>query len=248
MKAVNLIPPDARRSGRGKAGSSLPAGIGSYVLLGALAVAVLMAGAWAMTGRQLSGRRTDLASVQREAQAAAAKVASLAPYKQFSTLAASRVETVTGLVDGRFDWSAGLREVARVIPADVDLTSLVGTTSPSSPVEGAGGSGSLRAALPLPAIDLIGCARSQSRVAELLARLRAIDGVQRVSLASSEKSDSASLSDTDCRRTVRMPQFQLTVFFRAPAGIVPATDAKPAAGAAATTTAKPTAPTARGPK
>jgi Tfp pilus assembly protein PilN len=234
MKAVNLIPPDARKSGRGSAGPGFATGIGAYVLLGALAVAVLMAGAWAMTGRQLSDKQTDLARVQREAQTAEAKVASLAPYKQFSTLATSRVDTLTGLIDGRFDWSAGLREVARVIPADVDLTSLVGTTSPSSRVEGAGGNGSLRSALPVPAIDLIGCARSQSRVAELLARLRAVDGVQRVSLSSSEKSDSASLSDTDCRRTVRMPQFQVTVFFRAPAGIVPATDAKPAAGAAAT--------------
>ena len=234
MRAVNLIPPDARRA-RAQAGAGLAGGMGGYVLLATLAVAVVMAGVWAMAGRGLSEKQAELARVEQQARAAEAKVASLAPYKRFATLSTSRVETVKGLIDGRFDWSAGLREVARVVPADVDLTSLVGTTSPTSAVEGAGGSGSLRAALPVPAIDLIGCARSQGRVAELLARLRAIDGVQRVTLASSEKSDTASLSDTDCRRTSNMPQFQLTVFFRAQPGIVPSADARPALAAPAST-------------
>jgi Tfp pilus assembly protein PilN len=233
MKAVNLIPPDARGAGRAKLGAGLAGGVGAYGVLAVLGLAVVMVAIWAMAGRGVSENQAELARVERQAQAAEAKVASLAPYKDFAALSKSRSETVKGLIDGRFDWSAGLREVARVIPRDVDLTSLVGTTSPTSRVEGAGGSASLRSALPVPAIDLIGCAPSQSRVAELLAALRAIDGVQRVSLASSEKSDSASLSDTDCRSTVKMPQFQLTVFFRAQPGIIPAADAKPAPAAPA---------------
>ncbi len=239
MKAVNLIPADTQRSARTRALSS-GGPIGAYVVLAVLAVAVVMAGAWSLADKQLSERQSDLARVEREAQAAEAKSQALAPYREFAALSKARVETVGGLLDGRFDWAHSLREVARVVPADVDLTSLVGSVSPTAKVEGAGGS-TLRAALPVPAVDLIGCAKSQARVATLLARLRAIDGVQRVTLASSEKSDSASLNATDCRKTATMPQFQLTVFYKAQDGIVPAADA--VAGAATSTTAATAAPT-----
>lgn len=233
MRAVNLIPQDARKGGRQPVGLRLSgSSAGPYVLLAALAVAVVLAGAWALSSKQLSEHKAELARVQQEAQAAEAKSASLASYKDFATLSAARAETVSGLIKGRFDWSHGLREVARVIPADVNLLSLVGTTSPTSTVQGGGGS--LRGALPLPAIDLIGCAKSQSRVAQLLARLRAIDGVQRVSLSSSEKTDSASLSDSDCRASSKMPQFQITVFFKAQPGIAPVAAAIPAAAPATT--------------
>lgn len=226
MKAVNLLPPDRRGPrrldfGPGRRVSDVPRPIGAYAVLAVLGLAVLMAGAWALTGRQLNDRRAQLATTEQAAQAAEAKVASLAPYTRFAALSASRTETIRGLVNGRFDWSAGLREIARVIPTDVDLTSLTATSSPGSAVQG-GASDELRAALPVPAFSLAGCARSQSRVAQLLARLRAIDGVQRVSLSSSQKADSASANESDCRSTDQMPEFTLTVFFHAPSGIVPA--------------------------
>ncbi|MGH2901087.1 MAG: PilN domain-containing protein [Solirubrobacteraceae bacterium] len=241
MKAVNLIPADTPRGGRARVAIGTGGPIGAYVVLAVLAVAVVMAGAWAVTSKQLSGKQSDLVRVEGEAQAAEAKTAALRPYTEFAALRTARVDTVGGLLDGRFDWAHSLREVARVVPSDVDLTSLVGTVSPASKVEG-GSTGSLRGALPVPAVDLIGCARTQAHVARLLARLRAIDGVQRVTLASSEKSDAASLSDTDCRSTDKMPQFQVTVFYKALDGIVPATDATaPASSTTAATAASNTA-------
>lgn len=222
MKAVNLIPPDAR--GHRSTGGA-PSGMGAYVVLAALVVVVLMGSAVAYTGRQISERRADLARTEQRAHDAEAKVSALVSYTAFAALSRARVDTLNGLIGGRFNWSLGLREVARVVPADVALISLVGTASPTAAVEGAGSGGALRSTLPLPAIDLIGCAKSQSGVARLLARLRAIDGVARVALSSSDKTDNASPSDSDCRSTSQMPQFQLTVFFRAPQGIVPAADA-----------------------
>ena len=246
MKAVNLMPPEGRGRRLPKIGAvntpaAPPRALGAYGVLAALAVGVVMAGGWAVTGRQLSDGKADLARTEAAAQAAEAKVTALKPYTDFAALSHSRIETLDGLIKGRFDWSHGLREVARVVPDDVDLISLVGTTSPNASVQGAGGSGSLRSSLPVPAIDLIGCAKSQAHVARLLASLRAIDGVQRVSLSSSEKADSASVSNTDCRATPRMPQFQLTVFFQAQDGIVPAAAATPATSTSgvSTTTATP---------
>ena len=239
MKAVNLIPSDAAKGERRRFAIPAGGGLGAYVVLAVLAIAVVMAAAWAMTARQLADRQSDLARIEREAQAAEAKAKVLKPYTDFAALRSARVETVSGLLDGRFDWAHGLREVARVVPRDVALTSLVGTVSPTAKVEAAGGA-SLRTALPVPAIDLIGCAKSQARVATLLARLRAIDGVQRVTLASSEKSDAAAGGETDCRSTEKMPQFQVTVFYEPQDGIVPAADGT---APASSTPAAPAAPT-----
>lgn len=242
MKAVNLIPADAAKRGRTKV--AIPSGrpIGAYVVLAVLAVAVVMAGAWALTGKQLGDRKSELAQVERDAQAMEAKAQSLKSFTEFAALRKARVETVSGLLDGRFDWAHSLRELARVVEGDVALTSVVGTVSPGSAVAGGGGGSTLRTALPVPAVDLVGCAKSQAHVATLMARLRAIDGVDRVSLASSEKGENASPSESDCRSTSQTPQFQLTVFYKEQDGIVPAVDAAAAtssnpAPAAATTTA-----------
>jgi len=245
VKAVNLIPQDASRVARGAGGvgGGDGGGLGAYVVLALLVVAVVIAAAGAFADRGLSGKQAELARVESAAQAAEAKAAKLQSAGQAGALRKARVDTIEGLLAGRFDWSDSLREVARAVPSDVSLTSLVGTVAPTTKLE-AGGGGSLRAALPVPAIDLIGCAPSHSRVATLLTRLRTIDGVQRVSLASSEKAESASLSDTDCRATEKMPQFQLTVFYDAPEGLVPAVDASvPAAAGGAPAPAPAAAPT-----
>ena len=221
MKAVNLIPKDAAKAGGGVAAGG---GIGAYVVLAVLAVAVALAGASALADRQLSAKQADLVTAEGQAQRAEAKAAELKTYEDAATQRKARVDTIEGLLKGRFDWSKTLREVGRAVPDDVSLTSLVGTVTPDTAIEGGGGA-SLRAALPVPAVDIIGCAKSHGDVSKLQSRLRSIDGVQRVSLASSVKSDSTSLNDTDCRTSDRMPQFQMTVFYEAPEGIVPAVDA-----------------------
>lgn len=231
MKAVNLIPQDAPRHGRGSGG------MGAYVLLALLALAVVVAGANAFTGRQLADERAKLARAESSARSAELKAAALQLGSAEAVSGKARVETIAALIDGRFDWSTSLKEVARAVPSDISLTSLVGTATPNTQIASGGGA-TLRGALPVPAVDLIGCAKSQARVATLLARLRAIDGVQRVTLASSEKLDQASANDTDCRSTAKMPQFQVTVFYKAPDGITPAAGA---ASATPSTTAAPAA-------
>lgn len=248
MKAVNLIPTDVPRGARSKGAAFVSGGpVGAYVVLALLALGVMFAGAWAITTKQLADKQSELARVEREAQGAEAQTNALKSYTEFAVLASARVETVGGLLDGRFDWAHSLREVARVVPSQIDLTSLVGTVSPTSSVQGAGGA-SLRTALPVPAVDLIGCAKSQADVARLLARLRTIDGVQRVTLASSEKSDAAAGGDTDCRATEKMPQFQVTVFYKAPDGIVPAAGAAAASSSNTAAAAAPNTAAAGGSK
>jgi Tfp pilus assembly protein PilN len=235
MKAVNLIPAEERR-GPGAAGRSSAA---PYAVLGVLAVLVLMVAAWAITKRNVSHDRTQLARVQQQADAAQAQASRLAAYSAFSDLRKKRAETVASIARSRFDWAHVMHEVARVIPPDTHLTSLAGTVSPSAQAPNGGGSAlSLRGSNPGPAIDIVGCANGQANVARMMSRLRLIDGVTHVTLAESSKNDTTigsagssggSGNDGECRYNDAVARFDVLILFNAP-------PAAAAPSAAATTT------------
>jgi Tfp pilus assembly protein PilN len=244
MKAVNLIPADERRGANGAAGAS---GGAAHALLGALLLIVVMAGAYTVAGKDLNDKRAELTKVNRDAAAATAKAAGLAQYTQFSQMRARRVDTVKGLATSRFDWAHALREVSRTMPSDAWLTTLVGTVTPGVQLEGGStGAAQLRTSLPSPAIEISGCTTTQKAVARVLTRLRLIDGVVRVSLAASKKSDAAggagggSASGGDCRNgSDRYPQFDLVVFFKQPGAAIAAPSQAGATGTAATASTTP---------
>jgi Tfp pilus assembly protein PilN len=217
MKAVNLIPADERR-GVGSAGS----GLATYVLLGALAIIVAVGGAYTLANRTISDRRQELADVQARAQAAASETQALQAYTSFRALREKRSETVRSLATSRFDWSHALHEVARTVPSNAWLTAMRATVTPSTSVDG-GVTDPLRSAVAAPAIEIVGCTTSQDKVANVISSLRRADGVQRVSLSSTEKLDASGASSgstgggDDCRNgNTRFPKFSMTIFFNAP--------------------------------
>jgi Tfp pilus assembly protein PilN len=252
MRAVNLIPTDQQRGAGGAAGKS---GGGAYILLGALALIVVLAASYVVAGKSVTDKQTKLADLSRQATAAETQSASLTSYTRFASIRAKRVETVSQLAAGRFDWAHALREVSRVLPENAWLTSLTATTSPSVSV-GAGGS-SLRSALPVPAIQLQGCTTSQASVAKLIARLRLVDGVQRVSLEDSTKGqepttatgtvagDSGTGGTGDCRGGhAKFPIFNVDVFFESNGTAVPAAPGATTASATSSVPGSTTAPAA----
>ena len=96
------------------------------------------------------------------------------------------------LASARFDWEQSFRDLSRALPKDVYLSS----RSPARSAAGrssAGGSG-IRSAISSPAIELSGCTKTQPGVARVMSRLRNVQGVTRVSLSKSEKSDTAAAS------------------------------------------------------
>lgn len=242
MRAVNLLPADQRRGAAapGRSGNAV------YVVLGALAALVVAVGAYVMATNQVNGNQTKLAEAQQQATLVEQQAAAYKPYADFARLSQARVTTVNELARSRFDWERVLRELARAMPGDVWLTSLVGTVAPGVTVDGAssGSTGAVRSSLSLPAVEMVGCTESQSAVSRVMARLRTVNGVQRVTLSSSEKSDSASGAagaagggSSDCRYgSRRYPQFNLVVFFEAPKASL-AAGPGPAAAATATTSA-----------
>jgi Tfp pilus assembly protein PilN len=183
---------------------------------------VALAATYVVSGKSVTDKKAQLADITAQAAAAESKAATLTSYTKFAGIRAKRVDTVSQLAASRFDWSHALHEVARVLPENAWLTSLTATTSPSVSV--GGGNGSLRAALNVPAIQVQGCTTSQASVAKLIARLRLIDGVQRVSLEDSTKGQESTSTGTtvsdasgasgDCRGGhAKFPIFNVDVFF-----------------------------------
>ena len=192
MRAVNLLPTELRGAAPASAPTPRPVrdrveGVGAYVVLGALALCVAMLAVYVMATNTVKQKQGDLTAVTAEASVAAKAAAELKPYADFEAMANARVETVRGLAAARFDWEQALRDLSRAMPGDVKLQSLTGDMG----LPGTGGSAGdpLRGSIQAPAISLAGCATSQPSVARMLSRLRAVDGVTRVSLSKSEKGD-----------------------------------------------------------
>lgn len=257
MRAVNLIPAEERRGGG--AGGSGRSGGAVYVLLGVLAVAVLALSAYVLAGNSVNDEKAELASVSTKADSAEQQAAALKPYAEFAKLEQTRVSTVKSLATSRFNWDRTLRQLSKVMPGNVWLSSFLATVKPDVTVDGGGttgDTGNIRQASQNPAIEMVGCTTSQDEVARLMTRLRLMDGVDNVVLSSSEKAttntaaasgppsgaDSAGGSGSgDCRNgSNKFPQFSIVVLFKAPPTPAPAggaAGATPGAPAAAPGTA-----------
>jgi hypothetical protein len=232
MKAVNLIPRDELRA----AGGAGRSGGGAYAVLAVLALAVLMAGAWAHLGATARDKDAAAARVQAEATSAEVKASKLKVYTDFAQLSESRSETVRQLAASRFDWPHALRDVARTVPASAWVVSLRATVSPSVSVDGT--ADPLRQALAVPAIEVTGCAKTQSDVAGTVAAMRRIDDVQRVSLSSSASGSGGAGGSGGCGESAPAdaPQFSMTIFFNAPKATATTGATGTAAATASTTT------------
>jgi Tfp pilus assembly protein PilN len=187
MRPVNLIPSDERRGDR----AAMRTGTLPYVLIGGLAVALLAVIALALTSKQVSDRESEVAQLQQDEQQATARAQSLKSFTDFRAVQESRAATVVSLAQSRFDWQRVLNELSRVIPSNVWLTQLAGTVSPAVQVDGAPDI-AMRAEAAGPALQVVGCAAGQDDVAGFVADLEDIDGVTRVGVQSSERSDEAA--------------------------------------------------------
>jgi Tfp pilus assembly protein PilN len=218
MRAVNLLTPELRSSQKGSgvprpSALTTTGGIGAFVLLGALALMVAGVAGYVLSTNVVKERQSSLAEVSAKNDATVKRAADLKPFSDFQTLAQQRASTVQALASARFDWEQSLRDLSRALPKDVYLNSLKGTVGGGA----AGGGSGLRSSIGAPAIELAGCTRSQPAVARLMSRLRNVQGVTRVSLSKSEKSDAvtgAAAGSTvgPCGKG-SPPSFEVVVFF-----------------------------------
>jgi Tfp pilus assembly protein PilN len=227
MRPVNLIPPHDRH------GTQKPLRTGPlpYLLIGALVAAVAGVAALVLTGNEIAERKEEVVTVKREDAAAQVRAQKLAAYIQFAEMRERRVATITSLADSRFDWERVMRELSKVLPADVWLTSLDasasgGAESSESSSNSSSGSSAGFGGIAGPSLDISGCARGQEGVAGFVTALKEIDGVTRVGVKSSAIAPEGSGAaegggggggggSTDCRTRPFIAQFEMTVAFDA---------------------------------
>jgi len=215
MRAVNLIPEDARRGGG--AGGAGRSGGAAYVLLGGLAVLVALVAAWAFTGRTVSHDKAELDAVNAQLAQARAQAPAQTTRQAQGPSAQERLATVLALATAREDWSSTLDAIARTLPVHTTLTTLTAATSPSALPGGAGSSPALASSATGPSIQIAGCAPSQRRVAQLMPRLRVVPGVQDVTLGSSTAATAGDTASTASTSTASCSgvNFQMILFLDA---------------------------------
>jgi Tfp pilus assembly protein PilN len=250
VRAVNLVPADARHGGAG-GGFSLGQLGPVHIVLGLLVIVLVYVTVFVLTGNTISQRKSQLATLHAQLTQEQAQVARLGSYTQFAQLAQQRAATVQQIAATRFDWHGALTDLSKVMPANTTLEAITATVAPGASVSGAGGSAtssgssSVRGAINAPAFELKGCTATQDDVARFVSRLRLINDVQRVTLEDSAKpastpgatasapASTAGGSSAGC--SGNGPTFDLVVFFQPLPGASAGTGS-PAPGGASPTT------------
>jgi len=256
VKAVNLIPVE-RRVGAGVGmGRSQGGAYAVIALVGVLALLVFMYG---KASHDISSDNSQAAKLTTEAERERSDAGALARYNGLIAASEARTAAAESLVDSRFDWAHALHEVGRVLPTNVSIESMTGaiaatdesSTKASSSASGSGSASSgassssatsaaasVTSATPpgsVPTVALTGCAGTQSTVAQMLQRMRLIDGVKEATLTSSVSSAANTSGSTTC--PAPSPTFAISVTFEPlPASIPSSTTnvSNTAGGAAAT--------------
>ena len=218
MRAVNLLPEGDRVRGP----AAVPAGSSRLVLgvLGALVLAVLVL---VLSQNQITNHRAEIASAGQEQKQAEQRAAQLGSFGEFSQIKKTRVTSISTLAESRFDYERLMRELARVLPGDTWVTEVAAsstgspdgatpspapssgapapappsTGTPAPPSSGASAppsSGAPAAASGAPTVKIVGCAKTQSKVAETMVRLRNLHRVEDVELTDSTRPVEASAS------------------------------------------------------
>lgn len=195
-----------------------------------------------VVSNQVSSGKERLAEIPTELVQSEQQAATLKPYADFAQATVDRRAAVTTVATARFNWDRSLSELSKVAPGDVWLTSATGTLTSTSSVEGGGGSaGGLRGALPGPAFELAGCAKTERDVPKYMDRLYSMSGVQDVGFSRTERGepakDGAAAAGKECAGSDETSKFSVVTYFKQSPAIA-------ALSAPATTPAAPGAPAA----
>ena len=155
MKAVNLLPVEARHAGEVRLRGANP---GTLALLGALVLGVLVAASYVVLSNQASSKQAQLAQVNAQVQVAQQQAAKLQRYADIVAKRDAAVQQVTTLADSRYDWATVLSRMARVLPKNTTLTTFSAALGGGSSTTTPGSTDSGDA----PTISINGCTDSHT--------------------------------------------------------------------------------------
>jgi Tfp pilus assembly protein PilN len=191
MRAVNLLPADARASKKGltSVGSDLP-GKKTLQIGGGIAavLALLLAGLYVHERSVVSGKQSTLSSDQAKLAAVQVQVDAI---RTAQTDGHARDMAVESVVNTRMNWDRTMSALAKVLPADVVLNQLEATApvSAATAATTAGVSATPSTAAPsVPAtLTIAGVAPSNVRVGTVMDRLTLLPWLSNVALVSSTR-------------------------------------------------------------
>jgi Tfp pilus assembly protein PilN len=218
LRAVNLLPQDQRRRA-----PSESTGKGAYAVVGLLAVLLVMAVVYVLTSNQVTERQSRVAVVKAEANRLEALAAQRNSFADFARIAQTRLVSVAGVAETRFDWERLMRELSRIMPEGSWLQSTDASILGDPAAEGAPTSTSTTpTAVPVgPTATLEGCTPEQSDVAQMMVRLRQVHRVSEVTLNESAQAQAPGTpaSVDDCGSLYK---YDLTLSFEATAPVAEA--------------------------
>ncbi len=196
MKAVNLVPEDARRS-RGSSGR-IPVRINpasfrlAHAVVGVMVIVIALIALRVLADNNVNDKRATLTALQAQVGTEQARAAKLSVYASFVQAAEQREDQVRDLAEQRFAWQRTLDQISRVMPATTSLTNLTASTTSVTGADAASSvpqGTSTSAADSGPTFTLTGCADTpnQNGVATLLRRLQLLTGVTNVGFESSTR-------------------------------------------------------------
>lgn len=200
MTQVDLLPRELRERQRARA-FTMAVGVGVLLVFFIFALMYLLqVGRLSEAEEDLSAQSTANAKLERQIQG-------LGQYEQLKQAVSEREALAAEMLRGHVLWSGVLRDISRVIPADMWLTSMsgslagatAGTTDPSQPPPpptGSAPSSTTVAAAPgsgvVGSIQFEGVAFEQPTVASWLRRLEEVTGWVNSWVMSSSKDEATS--------------------------------------------------------
>ena len=190
MRAVNLLP---REEPRRKDAQASGRTVGMVAAVGGAIVVLALAAGFIVTGREVNTQRANLESAQAQLAATPRKPSVISTKR--AAMAGERNRRAVALASAlsqRVSWDRVLRRLALVLPDDIWLTSLAGstpvaTTDPTQPVP----TTTTIPTTPVPGstdptgLTLDGYAYSQAAVARLLSRLEVVPDLTNIQLKTS---------------------------------------------------------------
>jgi Tfp pilus assembly protein PilN len=206
MKPVNLVPQDQRRRAPSEGG-----GKGAYAVLGVLAVVVALVTAYVLSSNQVTERKNQSAAMSAEADRLEAEAAKQADYTDFAQIAQTRLQSVAGVAETRFDWERLMHEVSLIMPTGSWLNSADASASGGAEDASAATTTTTGVGPAGPSASFVGCTPHQSDVARMMVRMRQMHRVADVSLNESAQEQTGQPATVES--CGHLYKFDLTVTF-----------------------------------
>jgi Tfp pilus assembly protein PilN len=190
VRAVNLLPREEPRKKDANSGKT----VGTIAAVGGGIVLLALAAGFIVTGREVNTQRANLESAQAELAATPTKPSHVSTRRAAVVNERNRrAIALASALSQRVSWDRVLRRLALVLPDDIWLTNLAGTT----PVTTTDPASATTSSLPPTestqpdGLTLDGYAYSQPAVARLLSRLQVVPDLTNIQLKTSATSEVA---------------------------------------------------------